>query len=117
MAVAMALLTIVGSAVCVICSPAVIAATGRSDPREVVADEFAGQAVTFMITGMAPTSHIWTTAVVGFFLFRFFDIFKPWPIGKLEKLSGGWGILADDLMAGVYAGTAVLICSKLWLAG
>jgi phosphatidylglycerophosphatase A len=53
--------------------------------------------------------------VLGFLLFRLFDIFKPWPARRLEKLPKGWGILADDLLAGVYSGAALLICLKLWI--
>ena len=87
---------------------ATIAATGKNDPREVVADEFAGQAVTFLFSpflamGSATNRQILITAFVGFVLFRLFDISKPWPIRKLEKYPAGWGILADDLLAGVFA--------------
>ena len=120
--IVMAVLALVASVICVKFAPAVIAATGKSDPREVVADEFAGQAVTFLatpflFTNTISTSQIWATTVLGFFLFRLFDIFKPWPGRKLEKLSKGWGILADDLSAGVYSGIALLIFLKLWLGG
>lgn len=115
--IVMAALALAGSVICVSCAPAVIAATGKADPREVVADEFAGQAVTFMAIGAVPASQIWTTAVLGFLLFRFLDIVKPWPVRKLEKLPAGWGVLADDLMAGVYAGLALLLCLQVGLAG
>ena len=91
------------SFICVRFSPAIIEATGRKDPREVVADEFAGQSLAFFIFGLYSTTDIWTTAVWIFLLFRLFDILKPWPCRKLEELNGGWGILADDLAAGVYA--------------
>lgn len=107
--IAMAVLALVGSIVCVISAPASIAATGKIDPSEVVADEFAGQAVTFLFTGPASGGQIYTTAIIGFLLFRFFDIFKPWPIRRLEKLPAGWGILADDLLAGVYAGVILFL--------
>jgi len=46
--------------------------------------------------------------VAGFLLFRLFDIFKPYPIRKLERLHAGLGVMADDLLAGIYA--AVLLC-------
>ena len=110
-----------GSIICVKFAPAAIAATGRADPREVVADEFAGQAVTFLaipfLTAAAiSTRQIWAAAVLGFLLFRLFDIVKPWPIRKVEKLPNGWGILADDLLAGVYAAIVLLICFRLWIA-
>lgn len=109
--IVMAVLVLAGSVVCVKCAPALIAATGETDPREVVADEFAGQAITFIPIGAALAGQSWAAAALGFILFRFFDIVKPWPIRKLEKLPGGWGVLADDLLAGVYAGVALLV---LW---
>jgi len=114
MAVTMAVLALAGSVVCVKFTPAVIAATGKTDPREVVADEFAGQAVTFLFIAIGPISNIWVAGLLGFLLFRFFDILKPWPIRRLEKLPEGWGVLLDDLLAGVFAGIASLVCLVLW---
>ena len=110
-ALVMAGLILAGSFVCVKFSPGIIESTGKIDPREVVADEFAGQAVTFLAIGVIPQSQIIIASVLGFLAFRFFDIFKPWPIRKLEKLPAGWGILADDLLAGVYAGIVLVVCS------
>jgi len=110
--IVMAALVVVGSVVCVKFASAAIAATGQTDPREVVADEFAGQAVTFIPIGAVPAGQIWTTVLLGFLLFRLFDIAKPWPIRKLEKLPKTRGILADDLLAGVYAWLTLLVCSK-----
>lgn len=115
--IVMAALALAGSVVCVKFAPVVIAATDKTDPREVVADEFAGQAVTFLAAPFLFIPTIWVTAVLGFLLFRIFDIVKPWPGRRLEKLPGGWGILADDLLAGVYAGIALLIFLKLWISG
>jgi phosphatidylglycerophosphatase A len=69
------------------------------DPQEVVADEIVGQMACFLwvpITGK--------TLIIGFVLFRFFDISKPFPAGRSEHLPGGLGIIADDLVAAVYAG-------------
>lgn len=67
------------------------------DPRPVVVDEIAGQLVTLaFLPCRAPT------LVAGFLLFRILDVWKPWPAGRLESLPGGSGIMADDLMAGVY---------------
>ena len=113
--IVMAALALLGCVVCVEFAPASIAATGKADPREVVADEFAGQAVTFMAIPAVPTNQIWLTAVLGFLLFRFLDIAKPWPSRKLEKLRKGWGILADDLMAAAYAGVALFLFRSLGL--
>lgn len=117
----MAALALIGSVVCVKYAPDVVAAIGKSDPGEVVADEFAGQAVTFLATAFFfsetfTTRQIWLIALLGFFLFRLLDIAKPWPIRKLEKLPAGWGVLADDLMAGVYAAVGLAICVRLWPA-
>lgn len=113
--IVMAVLALSGSVICVKFAPASIAATGKTDPPEVVTDEFAGQAVTFMVIGTVPAGQIWTTAVLGLLLFRFLDIVKPWPIRKLEKLPKGWGILSDDLTAAVYAGITLLLCHRLGL--
>ena len=105
-------LTVLGSVVCVALAPGAIAATGNKDPGEVVADELAGQSVCYLVaplvlSGTASLTHIWLLALAGFLLFRLFDIFKPWPARQMEGFPAGWGILADDLMAGVYAGAAL----------
>ncbi len=115
--ITMAVLALVGSVVCIKFAPAIVAATDEADPREVVADEFSGQAVTFLFIAAVPISNIWVTGLLGFLLFRFFDILKPWPIRKFEKLPKGWGILSDDLIAGVYAGIALLFCLRIGLVG
>ena len=117
----MAVLVLAGSVACVKFAPAAIAATGKNDPGEVVADELAGQAVTFLASpflalGSASAGQVWAVAAAGFFLFRAFDIVKPWPIRKFEKLPEGWGILADDLVAGVFAWIVLQICVELFLA-
>ncbi len=111
--IVMAALALTASFICIKFAPIAIAATGKTDPREVVADEFAGQAVTLIAIGAVPSGQIWTAAVLGFLLFRLFDIVKPWPARKLEKLPKGWGILADDLLAGVYAAIALLLCLRI----
>lgn len=71
---------------------------GSKDPGVVVVDEVVGQWATFLFLPFGP----WT-AGLGFVLFRIMDVFKPWPARDLESLPGGLGIMADDLMAGVYA--------------
>jgi len=139
-AIVMATLALAGSAICVIFSPAVIAATGKIDPSEVVADELAGQALVFFAVlllvqplggaglaahtyspspseGLGSAKQLWIIAGLGFVLFRLFDIVKPWPINILQKLPQGWGILADDLLAGVYAAIVLLLCIRLWIIG
>jgi len=71
---------------------------GRTDPGRIVIDEVCGQlvALAFLPAG-------WVPLAVSFALFRFFDIIKPWPIRRLERLPGGWGIMADDIAAGLIA--------------
>jgi phosphatidylglycerophosphatase A len=119
----MVLLILAGSIICVVCAPATIAATGKADPPEVAVDEFAGQALTYLIFDFQFLIFNWQSTIVnqnflttigGFLLFRFFDIAKPWPIRKLEKLPQGWGVLADDLLAGVYAGITLLLFLRLY---
>lgn len=79
------------------------------DPPEVVIDEIAGQFIaTALLAWFFPTP---AAAIVSFGLFRFFDILKPWPIRRLEDVGGAWGVMLDDLAAGVAAaavGFAVL---------
>ncbi|OHB53752.1 MAG: hypothetical protein A2Y07_08750 [Planctomycetes bacterium GWF2_50_10] len=96
-------LMVIGSVACVCYAPASIQAKGRKDPGEVVMDEFAGQAVTFLTLRAIVPVDAFTAAAAGFILFRIFDITKPWIIRKLEVLPAGWGILADDLGAGIAA--------------
>ena len=70
----------------------------RPDPGRIVVDEICGQlvALAFLPAG-------WVPVAVSFALFRIFDIIKPWPIRKLESLPDGWGIMADDVGAGLAA--------------
>ena len=77
---------------------------GRNDPQEVVIDEIAGFLDTMLL--VPPT---WLALATGFVLFRVFDIVKPYPIKKVERWRGGFGIVMDDLLAGVYANLCVRI--------
>jgi phosphatidylglycerophosphatase A len=97
--------------------------SGIKDPQFVVIDEVAGQHLTLLLP-LIPialphlTTHMdfslfaiffalslvnWKYLLLGFILFRVFDIWKPWPVHQLERLPHGWGIMADDWMAGFYA--------------
>lgn len=89
------------------------------DPSAVVIDEICGQLLTFVLAGTAIFFSLWPLPaldellrwkylVFGFILFRVFDIWKPWPVRQAEKLPGGWGIMADDWVAGIYA--ALCLC-------
>jgi phosphatidylglycerophosphatase A len=72
------------------------------DPQWVVIDEVSGQLLTYyLFFWVLPLN--WKTWLLGFILFRAFDIWKPFPARQLEHLPGGWGIMADDWMAGIYA--------------
>ncbi len=84
------------------------------DPQIVVVDEISGQLITFapLVTMGWGSLYLefqgnwllgWKYLLAGFILFRVFDIWKPWPVRAAEKLPGGWGIMADDWVAGIYA--------------
>ena len=75
-----------------------VAAGSSKDPQFIVVDEVLGQWLT--LAGAATLN--WRAFAIGFVLFRIFDIVKPWPVRRFEALPQGWGIVADDLMAGVY---------------
>jgi phosphatidylglycerophosphatase A len=83
--------------------------SGRKDPGHVVVDEVVGQWIT--LAGAASLN--WKSYLIGFALFRLFDIWKPPPVRQLEALPNGVGIMADDVMAGVYG--AVVLAAFGWL--
>ena len=74
---------------------------GRHDPGSVVLDEIAALQLVFLTVPFQLD-----TALIGFLTFRVFDITKPWPIRRIERLPGGWGIVADDAVAGLFAAAA-----------
>ncbi len=86
---------------------------GRKDPPQAVVDEVMGQLITFCFI---PFGLGWPFILAGFLLFRLFDIWKPYPIRDLEVLPGGLGICADDIVAGVFAGTCLVIGYAVYLA-
>lgn len=76
----------------------------KPDPRPVVVDEISGQQITYLpVLTSAFGAGGWKYLLVGFILFRIFDIVKPWPARQSEKWPNGWGIMADDWFAGMYA--------------
>ncbi len=81
---------------------------GGIDPGPVVIDEVLGMLVTLAFIPVG-----WSAALAGFFLFRLFDVFKPWPARSLERLHGGLGVMADDAMAAIYANLALRLL--MWL--
>jgi phosphatidylglycerophosphatase A len=111
---------------------------GVSDPKFVVIDEVSGMVLT-LVLGIAPLSlptHLlptenasvfalysgftllnWKYLLLGLLLFRLFDIWKPFPVRQLEKLPRGWGIMADDWMAGIYAAILLRVALHFGLLG
>jgi phosphatidylglycerophosphatase A len=70
----------------------------RKDPGYIIIDEVAGILFTFLFLPVT-----WIGAIIGFLVFRFFDIVKPFPVRQTERLPGGWGVMFDDLVAAVYS--------------
>jgi len=85
--------------------------TNRPDPQIVVVDEVLGQWIT--LAGAATFN--WKTWLAAFALFRFLDVWKPPPVRQLEKLHGGLGIVADDVMAGLYGALAIFVLDRFHL--
>lgn len=109
---------------------------GQKDPQRVVIDEVSGQHLTLLLGCALPLwgskapsdlSELpvglfgwnnpvnWKYLLLGFILFRVFDIWKPFPVRQAESLPGGWGIMADDWVAGVYAAIGLWIARALGL--
>lgn len=84
----------------------------RKDPGAVVIDEVAGQLITFLF--VPRDAGLWAV-VAGFFAFRLFDIWKPYPIDRLEALESGLGVMADDVLAGAYAATLMSLLTSIYL--
>jgi phosphatidylglycerophosphatase A len=80
-----------------------------TDPGPVVIDEVMGMLVTLFLIPVA-----WPGAILGFLWFRVFDVIKPYPANRLERLPGGVGIMADDFMAAVYANVALRATLASW---
>lgn len=86
--------------------------SAKKDPQFVVIDEVSGQFFTYLFA-LAPAN--WKYLLLGFILFRVFDIWKPFPVRQAESLRGGWGIMADDWMAAVYAAIGIWIARAMGL--
>jgi phosphatidylglycerophosphatase A len=84
-------------------------AFGRVDPGQVVIDEVLGQIITFIATPRVS----WLGLIAGFILFRIFDIVKPFPARRAERFPGGWGIMLDDVVAGLYSLIALVILGRM----
>ncbi len=81
---------------------------GVHDPGVVVIDEVAGMLITLAFIPLR-----WGGVLAGFVVFRLFDIIKPYPCARVERLPGGWGIMADDVLAGVYANLVLRVACVL----
>ena len=85
------------------------------DPPEIIIDEVVGQwsasALVFILIGPP----WWGWFLLSFLLFRLFDILKPWPINRAEKLPGALGIMADDILAGIMAGGVLWLAHLFWM--
>jgi phosphatidylglycerophosphatase A len=101
--------TLVVSLLAILAAHHVARTLGQKDPGLVVVDEVAGQWVTLLLLPFTLG-----TAIAAFFLFRLMDVLKPWPARDLERLPGGVGIVADDLMAGVYANLLLRAGLTVW---
>lgn len=87
--------------------------SGRKDASIIVIDEVVGQFITLMFLPFFVSGN-WEFMLAGFLLFRLFDIWKPYPIRRLESLESGLGVMADDVLAGVYAGTVLLLFTGIY---
>lgn len=96
------------TALCVGLSRAAHRTDGAIDPGWFVLDEVAG----VWVAALACNSPHWSQVLQAFLWFRLFDITKPWPIRRLEKASAGFGIVLDDLLAGGYAATVLLLTNR-----
>ena len=85
---------------------------GGVDPAPVILDEVAGMLITLALIPVDLTG-----AIVGFFLFRLFDVIKPWPANRCEALPGGLGVMADDAMAAIYGNLALRLLVAVTPAG
>ncbi|PIE10415.1 MAG: phosphatidylglycerophosphatase A [Rhodobacterales bacterium] len=110
-------------AVTIAFSPRAIAAhinaTGHKDPSEVVIDEAAGQWLALLPVSIgawhvgAPAMALWPGWVSAFVLFRLFDIWKPWLVGRADAKGTAWGVLEDDLWAGLFAALGTVALAAL----
>lgn len=102
--------------------PRAIAGQADKDPSEIVIDEVAGQWLTMCFTVIPLWRHgvsildAWPAYVVPFLLFRLFDIWKPWLVGRADRRGDAAGVMLDDLWAGLFAGIGSVILAGLYHA-
>lgn len=116
---AMILVFVIFSFACIRDGEAAEARFGKKDPGQVVADETAGQCLPLMflpVTAVTGWPALLSTLALAFLSFRILDIVKPWPARQLQRIPGGWGILIDDLFAGLYAMIIVQVVTRMgWI--
>ena len=89
---------------------------GVTDPSECVLDEVAGQWIALVPIALYSRPFDWRAYAVGFLLFRLFDVLKFWPMSASERLPGGFGVMADDVLAGLFAAALLLLAlSNGWI--
>lgn len=100
--------------------PRVIATSANKDPSEIVIDEVAGQWLAMCFTVIPLARHgvsiidAWPGFVVPFLLFRLFDIWKPWLVGRADRRGDAAGVMLDDLWAGLFAGVVSVLLAGLY---
>jgi phosphatidylglycerophosphatase A len=100
--VALIAFAIIATGVGIYASGLLVRERGEKDPRDIVIDEIAGQAIALIPAALDPITYI-----VAFGLFRFFDIGKLWPANVAQDLPDGYGVVMDDVVAGLYAAIGV----------
>ncbi|MBS1984885.1 MAG: phosphatidylglycerophosphatase A [Bdellovibrionales bacterium] len=93
---------------------------GQMDASRVVSDEVLGQAIAIAgIRSLADHGPLpqWSFVILSFLLFRIFDITKPFPARTFDRQGNGFGVVADDVVAGIYAALFTLALSKIWIHG
>ena len=88
---------------------------GRGDDGRIVIDEVVGQLIALAPLALPGVGWSWLAAVTGFVAFRVFDVWKPGPARRAERLAGGAGVMLDDVVAGALA--APLVAAVLWIVG
>lgn len=91
-----------------IATPIVLRASGQTDPSFVVIDEVAG-----MLSALAFLSPDFLYLMLAFVFFRLLDILKPYPVNRFEELPGTWGVMADDIVAGILAGMLSILVLRI----
>ena len=89
----------------------ILSTDNNPDPGKVVWDEYVGLWITCFLLPKT-----WEWLILAFFIFRILDILKPWPIRRVESLPKGWGIMLDDVLAGIYGNLCINITRILFLS-